>query len=244
MKGVMLGIAPRVRIVDITHQITPFDLNEAAFVLGEAWRWFPKGTIHVAVIDPGVGSARRPILVEVSGHRFVGPDNGLFSNIYESGPHKVREITNSRLMLDEVSRTFHGRDVFAPAAAHLATGTPAPRFGKRVHDFVRSAALSPVPRERGVWMGRILKVDRFGNLITNFHVDHLPDVRTRPFELRADGLHRIARLALNYAETEIGELFAIVGSSGYLEISANQDSAARQLGCGAGAAIELEIYSG
>src|SRR5215831_17824146 len=94
MKGVMLGIAPRVRIVDITHQITPFDLNEAAFVLGEAWRWFPKGTIHVAVIDPGVGSARRPILVEVSGHRFVGPDNGLFSNISESGQHKVREITN------------------------------------------------------------------------------------------------------------------------------------------------------
>jgi S-adenosylmethionine hydrolase len=244
MKGVMLAIVPRLRIVDITHQIAPFDLNDAAFVLGEAWRWFPKGTIHVAVVDPGVGSARRPILVEAAGHRFIGPDNGLFTNIYESGPQKVREITNSRLMLPRVSRTFHGRDVFAPAAAHLAKGTPAARFGKRVHDFVRSAMLFPVQTERGVWTGRILKVDRFGNLITNFHVDRLPDVRTRPFELRADGLHRIARLALNYAETEIGELFAIVGSSGYLEISANQDSAARQLGCGAGAVVKLQIFSG
>lgn len=241
MKGVILGIAPRVRIVDITHEIAPYDLNEAAFVLAEAWHWFPKGTIHVIVVDPGVGSARRPILVEAAGHRFIGPDNGLFTPIYDAGPHKVREITNPKLMLRRVSRTFHGRDVFAPAAAHLASGTKPAVFGKLVHDFVRSVSFAPVRTQNHVWTGRILKADRFGNLITNFHVDRLPDVRTRPFELRVRQ-HRIARLALNYAETEIGEVFAIVGSSGYLEISANQDSAARKLGCGAGAPVELKIF--
>jgi len=241
MKGVILGLAPRVRIVDITHEIAPYDLNEAAFVLAEAWRWFPKGTIHVAVVDPGVGSARRPILVEAGGHRFIGPDNGLFTPIYDAAPHKVREITNPKLMLPQVSRTFHGRDVFAPAAAHLATGTLPARFGKLVHNFVRNDTFAPVRTQDHVWTGRVLKADRFGNLITNFHVDRLPDICTRPFELRL-GLQRVTRLARNYAETEIGELFAIIGSSGYLEISANQESAARKLGCGAGAPVELEIF--
>src|SRR5262249_14690540 len=117
MKGVILGIAPKVRIVDITHEIAPFDLNEAAFVLSQVWRWFPKGTIHIAVVDPGVGSSRRPILVEARGHRFVGPDNGVFTMVYDSAPHRVRIIANPRLMLPEVSRTFHGRDIFAPTAA-------------------------------------------------------------------------------------------------------------------------------
>ena len=241
MKGVILGIAARVRIVDLTHAITPYDLNEAAFVLGEAWRWFPKGTIHVAVVDPGVGSARRPILVETSGHRFIGPDNGLFTAIYDAAPHKVREIANARLMLPRVSRTFHGRDVFAPAAAHLATGTPPARVGKLLDDFVRSFSLVPREIGAGKWSGRVLKVDRFGNLITNFHVDRFPDIRIRPFRLSI-GSQNIARLALNYAEAESGELFAIVGSSGYLEISANQDSASGQLGCGAGAPVQLEIF--
>ena len=243
MKGVILSIAPRVRIVDITHSITPYELNEAAFVLGQAWRWFPKGSIHVTVVDPGVGSARRPILVEAGGHRFIGPDNGLFTAIYDAAPHKVRVITNTKLMLPRVSRTFHGRDVFAPAAAHLAKGIPAARFGKLVHDFIRSASLAPQRIEPHTWVGRILKIDRFGNLITNLHVDHLPDVRTRPFKLSA-GKQSIARLALNYAETEIGELFVIIGSSGYLEISANQDSALRQLGCSVGAPVRLEIFHG
>jgi S-adenosylmethionine hydrolase len=241
MKGVILGIAPRVHIVDITHSITPYDLNEAAFVLGEAWRWFPRGTIHVAVVDPGVGSARRPIIVEAAGHRFIGPDNGLFTAIYDAALPKVRAIMNSKLMLPRVSRTFHGRDVFAPAAAHLAKGTSPAQFGELVHDFVRVASLAPQRIAPNTWLGRILKVDRFGNLITNLHVDHLPDVRTRPFKLSV-GERSIARLALNYAETGIGEMFSIIGSSGYLEISANQQSAMRQLGCSVGAPVQLEIF--
>jgi S-adenosylmethionine hydrolase len=241
MKGVILGIAPRAQIVDVTHAVCPFDVGEAAFTLAQAWRWFPKGTIHVAVVDPGVGTARRPILVEAGGHRFIGPDNGLFSMIYDAGVFKAREISNAKLGLAQVSRTFHGRDVFAPAAAHLAKGVTAARFGKRVDDVVRMPHLSPRAIKRGRWAGTILKVDRFGNLITNFHVDQSPDVRTKAFELVV-GTETVRRLALTYAETAVGEVAAIVGSSGYLEVSANQASAAEKLGCGAGASVELEIF--
>ena len=232
MKGVILGLAPRARIVDITHEIAPFDINEAGFVIAQAWSWFPKGTVHVVVVDPGVGSSRQPILVAAGGHYFVGPDNGVFSMIYDVGPHKVRVISNPKVMLKEISRTFHGRDVFAPAAAHLARKIPPARIGKLITDYVRSD-----PGKQGM----ILKVDRFGNLITNLHIDRFSGIKTRPFELRIGG-QTIRRLALTYAETKIGELFVIVGSSGYLEIAANQEHAAQKLGCGNGAPVELKLY--
>src|SRR5580700_9503127 len=143
MKGVMLSIAPRARIVDITHEIGPYEVNEAAFVIAQAWSYFPKGTIHVIVVDPGVGSARRPILAEAGGQYFIAPDNGVLSMIYESGRHKVRVISNPKLIGKHVSRTFHGRDIFAPAAAHLAQGVAAARFGKTLNDPVRSFPLKP-----------------------------------------------------------------------------------------------------
>src|SRR5207249_2723932 len=117
------------RLVDITHKVTPFNVGEAAFVIAQAWRYFPKRSIHVVVVDPGVGSTRRPILVEAGGHYFIGPDNGVFSLIYDAAPSKIRAISNTKLQLNTVSRTFHGRDIFAPAAAHLARGIPAARFG-------------------------------------------------------------------------------------------------------------------
>lgn len=240
MKGVILGIAPRARIVDITHQIEPYDVNEAAFVIAQAWRYFPKRTVHVVVIDPGVGSARRPILAEAGGQFFIAPDNGVLSMIFDAAPHKVRVISNAKLMNKIVSRTFHGRDVFAPAAAHLAAGIAPATFGKTIHDYVRSSALKPRRTGTNAYSGAILKVDHFGNLITNLHIDEVAGVKTRPFELRV-GLDRIHRLALTYAEASIGEIFVIVGSSGYLEIAANQASAANRLGCGAGAPVELEI---
>jgi S-adenosylmethionine hydrolase len=241
MKGVISGIAPRASLVDITHEILPYDINEAAFVIAQAWRYFPKGTIHLVVIDPGVGSERRPILCEAAGQFFIAPDNGVLSMIYDAEPHKVRAITNQKFMRKEVSRTFHGRDVFAPAAAHLARGTDPGKFGKPIRDYIRSFILKPQQIGRDNWTGVILKVDRFGNLITNLHIDDFAGVKTRPFELRI-GLERIRRLALTYSETAIGEVFAIVGSSGYLEIAANQASAARTLGCGAGAGVEIEIF--
>jgi S-adenosylmethionine hydrolase len=241
MKGVILGIAPRTRIVDISHEIAPYNVTDASFVIAQAWRYFPKRTIHVVVVDPGVGSSRRPLLAEAGGHFFVAPDNGALSMIYEASPHKVRVISNPKLMRKEISRTFHGRDVFAPAAAHLASGIPPARFGKLIRDYVRTWNTKPLRLAEGVWRGTILKADCYGNLITNFQIDEFAGIKTRPFELRA-GTVCIRRLALNYAETEIGELFAIAGSSGYVEIAANQASAAARLGCSAGAAIELELY--
>ncbi|HML17699.1 MAG TPA: SAM-dependent chlorinase/fluorinase [Bryobacteraceae bacterium] len=240
MKGVILGIAPRARIVDITHEIAPYAAMDAAFVIAQAWRYFPKRTIHVIVVDPGVGSARRPILAEAEGHFFIAPDNGVLSMIYEDAKTKVRVISNPKMMLNEVSRTFHGRDVFAPAAAHLARGVPAARFGKLIHDALRFSGWKPSKISRNVSSGIVLKVDRFGNLITNFHIHAFPEVRTRPFELRI-GRERVHRLALTFSEAELGELFMIVGSSGYFEIAANQASAAERLSCGAGTPVELEI---
>jgi S-adenosylmethionine hydrolase len=232
MKGVILGLAPRARIVDITHEIAPYDVNEAGFVLAQAWHWFPQGTTHVVVVDPGVGSERRPILLEAGGHYFVGPDNGVFSMIYAAGKHKVRVISNRKFMRAEVSRTFHGRDIFAPAAAYLARKTPVASFGKLITDYVHNPQ-APA--------GTVLKVDRFGNLITNFHIDKFSGIQTRPFELRI-GRQIIRRLALTYSDTEIGEVFVIVGSSGYLEIAANQENAAQKLGCGQGTPVELKLY--
>ncbi len=241
MKGVILGIAPRVRIVDITHEIPPFELNDAAFTIAQAWRFFPKGSIHVVVVDPGVGGARRAILCEAEGHFFIAPDNGVLSMIYDEARHKVRVLSNQKMFLGNISKTFHGRDVFAPAAAHLARGVAAVKFGKLIHDPVRNFLLKPARLSRHDWSGVVLKTDRFGNLITNFRIGEFPEVAERSIELRI-GLERVTRLARTYAETAAGELFAVVGSSGYLEVVVNQGSAAKMLGVGAGSPVELEIF--
>jgi S-adenosylmethionine hydrolase len=238
MKGVILGIAPRTRIVDISHEIAPFEIADGAFTIAQAWRYFPKKTIHVVIVDPGVGSARRPLLAEAGGHYFIAPDNGVLSII---GPEKVRHITNDRYFVHPLSRTFHGRDIFAPVAAHLATGIPPARFGKRIEDYLRLTFHLPNRTGKHVWTGAVLKVDRLGNLITNLHIDEFPAVKTRPFDLNV-GLEKIARLALTFTECAPGELFAIVGSSGYLEVATNQGSAAKALGCAAGSPVELTLY--
>lgn len=240
MKGVIAGIAPRASIIDITHEIAPYDVNQAAFVIGQAWRYFPKKTVHVVVVDPGVGTARRPILAAAAGQFFIAPDNGVLSMIFDSGPHTVRVISNAKMMRRQVSRTFHGRDVFAPSAAHLARGIQPALFGKKITDYVRSSTLRPLRTAHDAFEGTILKVDRFGNLITNFHIDQFPEVRTRPIEIRV-GLERIHRLALTFAEAQMGELFAIEGSSGFLEIASNQASAAALVGCGSGAPVTLRL---
>jgi len=241
MKGVVAGIAPQARVIDITHDIAPYNVTEAAFVIAEAWSYFPKGTIHVVVVDPGVGSSRRPILAAAGGHFFVAPDNGVLSLVLHAVAHKVRLISNPKFMRREISRTFHGRDIFAPAAAHLAKGAKPAAFGKLIQDYVRSWSAAPVPKGNDSWRGAILKVDHFGNLITNFAARDFVGITARPFELRA-GVKHIHRLALTYAETEVGDLFVIVGSAGYLEIAANQASAAELVGCSAGASVELDFY--
>ncbi|MBI3470095.1 MAG: SAM-dependent chlorinase/fluorinase, partial [Candidatus Solibacter usitatus] len=223
MKGVILRINPKVRIVDLSHEVSAYDTGEAAFLLAQSYRYFPKKTVHVAVVDPGVGSARRPILVEAAGQYFVGPDNGLFSMILERENHTVRAITAERYFLKPVSNTFHGRDIFAPVGAHLSKGLAPAKLGKRIDDFLRPASHKPVRTARRGWTGAILKIDRFGNLITNFHVDDFPFIQSRPFEMQV-GLRMVTRLASHYAECGPGETFVIAGSSGYLEVSASQAS--------------------
>lgn len=241
MKAVVLGIAPQTRILDITHEVTAFEVVEAAYTLAQAYRYFPKKSIHVVVVDPGVGSTRRPILAEMGGHFFVAPDNGVLSLVFSREKAKVRHITNEKFMLHPVSRTFHGRDVFSPVAAHLAAGVPPAKFGKLIEDHLRLTLDKPNRSGKRSWTGTVLKVDRFGNLITNFHIDEFPQITARPFDLNI-GLEKINRLALTFTECDPGEAFAIVGSSGYIEVAVNQGSAARALGCGAGSPVELALF--
>lgn len=241
MKGVILSIAPSASIVDITHDIRPFDILDGAFTLSQAYPCFPKRTIHVVVVDPGVGSSRRPILVEAAGHFFIGPDNGVFSFILSREKSRVRQIVNQTLFRQPVSQTFHGRDIFAPSAAHLASGTPPARFGKLISDPWIVSALDPVQTGKRFWTGIIVKVDRFGNLITNLPIDRFPSVLTRPFELLA-GLERIDRLVPNFSAAPAGLPVVYVGSSGFLEVAINQASAAAHLKVAAGSPVELTLY--
>jgi len=245
MKGVILSIAPRATVVDITHDVPPFAVDEGAFQIAEAWRYFPKKTIHVAVVDPGVGGERRAILAEADGHYFIGPDNGVLSMVYggakAAAKVKVRHIANRKLFSREMSSTFHGRDVFAPVAAQLAKGVKPAQAGPLIDDYLRPHAGKPVRTGHRVWQGTVLRIDRFGNLITNFLVSEFPAVLERPFVL-IPGIVRIERRVEHYGQAGIGEPAAIVGSSGYLEVVANQASAAKILGVGVGAPVELSIY--
>jgi S-adenosylmethionine hydrolase len=241
MKGVLLSICPTARLVDISHGVGAFEIAEAAFLLSQAYRCFPRGTVHLVVVDPGVGTSRRPILAQAAGQYFVAPDNGVLSMIYSRETHKVRAITSSRYFRKPVSNTFHGRDIFSPVAAHLARGIEPARFGKLIEDYLRLSFDKPVRTARRAWTGAILKVDRFGNIVTNFSAEDFPDLDKRPFEMAA-GPQRVAVLARNYAECPPGTLFLILGSSGYYEISASQASAAKMLGCAAGAPLELTVF--
>lgn len=241
MKGVILGICPQVQIVDITHEIGAYQITEGAFAIAQAYRCFPKGTVHVVVVDPGVGTARRPILMEAAGQRFIGPDNGVFSMIYGREKSKIRLISNEKYFRKPVSNTFHGRDIFAPAGAHVAAGVSPSKLGKLIEDYLRPGFQNPVQTGKRRWNGHILKVDRFGNIVTNFLTADFPDVARRTFSF-AVGAEQVGVLARTYAEASAGELFAIVGSSGYYEISINQASAAKATGCAAGGPIELQLW--
>lgn len=241
MKGVILGILPGAQVIDISHGIQPYGIVDGAFTIAQAYRYFPKKTVHVVVVDPGVGSARRPLLAEMAGQYFIAPDNGVLSMIFAREKPKVRHITSERYFLDPVSRTFHGRDIFSPVAAHLASGVMPAKFGKTIGDYVRASFDQPAPTGKHAWAGTILKADHFGNLATNFHIHHFAFLRTHAFALKV-GRQTITRLAHTFSDCAPGELFVVIGSSGYLEIAVSQGSAAQTLGCGAGSAVELVVH--
>ena len=241
MKGVILSICPQAQIVDISHGVTPFEITEGAYLIAQTYRYFPKKTVHVVVVDPGVGTSRRPILVEAAGQYFVGPDNGVLAMVYAQEKSKVRLISNEKYFLQPVSQTFHGRDIFAPVGAHLAARVPASRMGKLVEDYLRPEFARPQRAGKRTWNGTILKIDRFGNIVTNFHVRDFGDLEQRNFSLSI-GPVTVAVLARNYAQCGPGELFVILGSSGYYEVSLSQGSAVKQIRCEMGAAAELMVW--
>ncbi len=240
VKGVILTANPRVLLVDITHDVEPQNIEEGAFTLLACYRDFPEGTINVAVVDPGVGSARRPVVVSAGSRYFVGPDNGLFSYVYDREPsHQVFHVTASEYLRQPPSPTFHGRDIFAPVAAALANGIQPEAFGPRVTDAVRLGPLSPVKDDSGRLQGRIIHIDRFGNCITNFTPSDLPD--SKAVKLLVNG--RVIETFRKFFTDEHGsedEIFAIWGSAGFLELAVNRRSAAQVLHAQCGDVVSVQ----
>jgi S-adenosylmethionine hydrolase len=238
VKGVLLSLAPEARLVDLTHEVPPQDVLEAAFVLRHACCEFPPGTVHLAVVDPGVGTARRALAVRSSGYLYVGPDNGLFSFALEAPGAQARQLAHPDLRKEPLSRTFHGRDLFAPAAALLCSGFPFAETGPLVADPV----LLPEARPRSSadrLQGQVIHIDRFGNLVTNIAAADLePWLPGLRILLGADT--QLQRVCHTYAEAAPGELLALIGSAGLLEISLNGGSAARALGLDRRAPVVVE----
>jgi S-adenosylmethionine hydrolase len=237
MKGVILGIAPDARLVDLTHEVPPQDVVAGAHLLASAVRWFPRGTIHIAVVDPGVGTRRRALVVETDGGRLVGPDNGLLSLAAPArAVRAIHDVSRSPVRLRPVSRTFHGRDVFAPVAAHLAAGTDAATLGLPARAMQRLRP--PRVRRRGATLvGTVLWVDRFGNLATNVHAADLAaaGLRGRSLSVRIRG--HVLRFGTAYASVAVGKATALVNSADLLEIAVNRGSAAALLGAAPGTPV-------
>ena len=229
MKGTILSICPEVSIVDITHEIAKFNIRMGAYVLASAASYFPKGTIHVAVVDPGVGTLRRPILIQTQSGFFVGPDNGLLILAAENqGITCIQEITNPDFMLPRVSSTFHGRDLFAPVAAHLAKSVPASEFGPQIRDAMKPD-FTKVAVRKNVLVGEVLHVDDFGNIITNISEKEavlLGSVGAISVELSGQRLS--LKFCKAYGEVKPKEPLILLGSRNYLEIAVNQGNAARK----------------
>jgi S-adenosylmethionine hydrolase len=246
MHGVVLNIEPQARIVDVCHSVGSYDVLDGAWTIAHAYRSFPPRTAHVVVVDPGVGSERRPILAETENYVFIAPDNGVLSMIEaREAKFTVRHITSERYFLTPVSQTFHGRDVFAPVAGWLSKGIDPADFGPEITDYVR-LQVPAVERIAGNSLrGTVLHVDKFGNLITNIGEQEAPELfapTVPPVNILISG-ETITRISKSYAEGADGEYFAIVGSSGYLEIAANRASAAEKLSAGVGSPIGIVFGS-
>jgi S-adenosylmethionine hydrolase len=241
MKGVILNINPQCLLVDITHQVNPHDIEEGAFILASAYSYFPKGTIHLSVVDPGVGGIRKSILLVTQNYSFVGPDNGLFTLVAQR--EKVKQVvalTKKKYFFSKVSSTFHGRDIFAPVAAHLSLGIKPNAFGYEINSLKELWFQKPVIKE-GKLLGEILHIDAFGNLVSNIDEGKLfRFIQSCPFAIRA-GRKTIRGLKKGYWEAKKGELIALLGSGGFLEISIREGNAQKVLKVKRGDAIEVTI---
>jgi S-adenosylmethionine hydrolase len=232
MKGVLLSLAPNAVLVDVTHAIPPGDVRAAAYVLGRTWHRFPPATVHLVVVDPGVGSARSPLAIGVEGHFFVGPDNGVFTPV-------LRDTEVEAVVLrtpESASPTFHGRDLFAPAAAALAAGTPLEALGEPLQGIPERLAYTAPHHEGKTVVGEIIYIDRFGSLVTNLTTELVPNNAT----LEVEDLN-LGPLRRTFSDVTTGGLLAYVGSGGAIEIAVRNGSAARRLGVGIGGRVRARL---
>jgi S-adenosylmethionine hydrolase len=242
MKAVILGISPNAVIIDITHEVAKFNVRMGAYVLSSAAPYFPRGTIHVAVVDPGVGTQRRPILIQTKQGFFVGPDNGILVMATENqGIKRIYEITNPKFMLSKVSSTFHGRDVFAPAAAHLTSGVNPAEFGPEIRE-VAKPEFAKVTRRKNLLVGEVLHVDNFGNIITNVRETELSRIRVKERVNVELPDHKLKlKFCRAYADAKPQQPLALIGSHSYLEIAMNQGDAAAKFNTKAGDKVTVSL---
>lgn len=240
MKGVIAAINPEVQVIDLTHGVPAQNVMAGALILQHSVRYFAAGTVHVVVVDPEVGSARKPILIEHEGSYLVGPNNGVLSLALEGKPPDcVVELTNAEYHLEQVSKTFHGRDIFAPVAAHLSLGVPTTQFGKSLDTLV-NLYMPRVLRGKNRLEGEIIYVDSFGNLFTNIHERDLTGLpRKRSLVVLAGS--PLGGLVTNYAGASVGEFACLFNSWGLLEIAVNKDSAKKRTGAKIGDKVSVTV---
>jgi S-adenosylmethionine hydrolase len=262
MKGVILGIVPQARLIDISHQVDPQDVRQAASILAEAYHYFPAHTVHLVVVDPGVGSERRPIVLKTPGGIFVAPDNGILTLVRRREPAAAAYVLdNPDYWLPDPSRTFHGRDIFSPVAAHLANGVQLNDLGTPVGDLVDLSLAEPVVSPGSIW-GEVFRIDHFGNILTNITGLRWIDDQTAacfPAGLGSDpggpvyfdapsaritiGRNTVDGLSQTYSQVSIGQVLSLIGSSGELEISINQGNAQQELGVEVGDPVTIHFKS-
>ncbi|MGI9104145.1 MAG: SAM hydrolase/SAM-dependent halogenase family protein [Terriglobales bacterium] len=246
MKGVILNINPAAQIVDICNAVQSYDVLDGALTIAQAYRYFPSDTVHLVIVDPGVGTTRRPLLVTTEKHVFIAPDNGVLSFVYEKEERiSVRHITAEHYYLQPVSATFHGRDVFAAIAGWLSKGTDVAKFGDEITDYTRFAAPKAKPVNEKLLKGVVLKVDKFGNLITNITPADLPQLfapEPPPFKVLV-AKSEISKMKTAYAQGTPGEVFVILNSMGFLEIASHRGSAAHIVGAAKGSDVGVLFES-
>jgi len=226
MKGVILSVHPDIHIVDITHGITPQNVDEAAFVLKNAYAYFPENTVHVVVVDPGVGTQRAVLAVQTDRYLFLAPDNGVLKYIFHEEPEcRVFRVTNASYFSEHVSRTFHGRDVFAPVAAHVARGLAPEKLGEPFHDYIKGTVKKPI-QETDEISGEILYIDQFGNAVSNIDESLLTGREIKEIRIKGHTFHALCK---TYHDVSTGQPLTLIGSSGTVEISVNRGHADEQL---------------
>jgi S-adenosylmethionine hydrolase len=230
VKGVILSVHPSARIIDLCHQVPPGDVVRAGWMLEWSWAFFPKGTVHVVIVDPGVGSSRRILCLVHEGHLFLAPDNGVLSRVVEDIPcPRVHRVSTRRYALSAISHTFHGRDIFAPLAGHLARGLPPHRLGPRVTDFKRLCLAHSVWRGEDLLTGEVITLDRFGNAVTNISGEQVARLgRQGRIAIKVKG-HRIQAIQKSYSAVAVGSPLGVIGSHDLLEIAVNRGSASHDL---------------